>query len=180
MSVHYTAGNFTVDSQYVDSKAAIAITRPVPDIDWSADFSQKSINKDQCELVNRTGASLAPCETVTVARTEISDIYKNTSVDAAHRLADTRGVRVMIQARDEYKAVNSLNGEEYSLPARAWICVETPVAPLVQQDIPLDIVNRVLGMLAQTYTAATSATSMDTVIGAIKGDLSPKAVNNQN
>lgn len=181
MSVNYTAGNFTVVSQYVDSRATVNVTRKVPSLDWAQDFSTKSINKDQCELVNRTGAALAPSETVRIARTELTDIYKNTSVDAAQRLGDTRGERVLIQVNDQYLATNSLTGEQYLIPARAWICVETSVAPIVQQDIPKDIANRVLGALTSTATADTTGlTTMDTLMGALKGDLSPRSVNSVN
>lgn len=181
MAVNYTAGAFTVTSPYVDTRAAVNVTRKVPSIDWSTDYSQKSISNDKCELVNRTGSALGPSERVTVSRTELSDIYKNASADASHRLADARGVRVMIQDNVEYKAVNTTTGDEYSVPARAWICVETSVAPLVTDAIPKDIVNRVLGMLTYSFSSETLATeTMDTVIGAIKGDLSPKAVNATN
>jgi hypothetical protein len=177
MSVNYTAGNFTVASQYVDARSGINVTRKVPSLDWSGDFSMKSINKDQCELVNRTGAALAPSETVRIARTDLTDVYKNSSIDAAQRLGDTRGERVLIQVNDQYLATNSLTGEQYLIPARAWICVETSVAPIVKSDIPIDVTNRVLGALDKCFTAeALSVTSMDTLVGALKGDLSPRYI----
>jgi hypothetical protein len=176
MAVNYTDGAYTVKSQYNDSSADIAITRAVPDINWRSDFAVVSENESACKLVNTTGSALETCESVSIRRQDIANMYTRLSlpVDAAARLADKRGVHVDIQIEDLYAATNAQTGEKYMIPVRAWLAVETSIAPIVTKDIVEDIVGRLNGCESQWRNAAASGiTEVATVVSAMRGDLVP-------
>lgn len=178
----YTQAGFTVSSLYIDSYTAQPTKSiVVPNIRWGQDYSVVDASEKEATLMQFTSADMTQYERVRIGRSEVADIYANTQSAASARLPDTRGVQVMVELREVYRAVSTATGVAYDLPCIARTVVRIPYNAAVSPDLVADVTLRVAGMLgtlkADGLPSAAEATK--TVTDAVRGDLTPYRVYEQ-
>lgn len=132
--MHYTEGNWTVDSLTTDSVSS-AKTWSIPDFSYSADFAVTVDEPEEAILANRTASSLEPAETVRFGVQKVKDIYSTFDVDASAKLASARGVQTLNEVKFLVKATNSVSGQEVMIPFTGRVVLRFPTGSPVTGDM---------------------------------------------
>lgn len=167
---NYTLGNWTVSDDYSDTVTATK-SLAIPDLDFKHDFSKKEDEPTSASIVNTTSAGLNPSETVKFGYSTVANIYTNTDVDAAAYAPSKRGVQVMAEISENYKAVNSVTGDEVILPCKGRVVLRFPSMSCVNETLIKDLLYRSIS--ASLSTGSTDATR---IIELAKGSLLPSGL----
>lgn len=168
--LNYTSGNWTVSDDYTDTVTATK-SLVIPDLDFKIDYSKKEDEPASASIVNTTSSGLNPSETVKFGYSSVANIYTNTDVDAASYAPSKRGVQVMAEITENYKAVNSVTGDEVILPCKGRVVLRFPSMSCVSTQLIHDLFVR--SVSAALNTGLTDATR---IVEMAKGSLLPSGL----
>lgn len=166
-ALNYTSGNWTVTSLTTDSDVA-GKTLTIADLTYSADFAVVQDDPAEAKLANITSTALGTMETLRYARSNVNNIYSNTDVGASNQMPVKTGLRSLVEANVTIKAVNSVSGEEYLIPVRAWTIVQVPTASFISNAVLEYALGRALGAIFNN-----SVTTISREEEVIRGSLIP-------
>lgn len=177
----YTQGNWSVSRQTVDTIAPSTKTHSYayPALDYVNDYAIKSDEPGESILINTTADGIDPKELIRYGYTDVDDVYKRVTglkVPTAERAAMRDGVQTLVEVKHLYHAVNSVSGEEITLPAVARLTVVLPTHCAITNDVLNDIVGRV-GAACFATSASSTPTAFDRVEQCAKGQLKPTGLN---
>lgn len=162
---NYTSGDWTVSDQYTDT-VAVAKDISVPDLDLANDFA---ITKDESNEViyqNVTASDIKAHESIRFACSNVNNVYAG--VDSQSPAPIKSGVQVMSELKTLYKAVNSVTGDEYELPATGRIVLRLPTLSYVTADLVQDILNRTISSIFGLGDVS-EAKAVNLIKGILKG-----------
>lgn len=165
--MNYTNGNWTVSSLTTDT-IATAKSISLTDVDFSNDFVKSMDEPNEGKLVNSTSTGIIPVESVRFARTEVSDIYNNIGIPGTAKFPTKSGVRVLCELVTSMKAVNSVSGDEYLIPIKAWTCVQVPSTDVISSTAVEYALKRQFAVCFDT-----KATSASRIVDIAKGAVLP-------
>lgn len=173
----YTQGNWKVSRQTTDTQETGKLTRSlaVPVFHFGSDFALKSDEPKEAVIINKTADGIDPKESIRFGYTDVDNIYNRVNglkVPTAERAAVASGVQTLVEVKHLYHAVNTVNGQEITLPALARITVVVPTHCAVTNDLLTDIVSRgISGLFNSNQNGAV--TSANRVLECAKGQLKP-------
>lgn len=167
MSWPYTTGDWTVNRQIVDT-IATPKNISVPNLSWTADYAKVLDSASEAKVANVTGADLLSHESVRFARSDVANIYQGVDVDSALMLSQKKGVQVMAELSNSYRAANSVTGNEYDLPCKGRIVLRVPAFSCVTEELITDLLVRTIACVF-----GTSAVNADRLMDIIRGSLLP-------
>lgn len=164
----YTIGDWTVSDLVADT-----LTTPknisVPDLDYAVDFTKVLDTAEEAKIANVTGPDLVSHENIRFARSEVGNIYAGSNSDSAMVLPMKKGVQVMCEIGNTYRAANSVSGNEYDLPCKGRIVLRFPASTCVTKTLVNDLLVRTVASAFGTG-AVTADRIMDMAMGALLPD----------
>lgn len=151
----YTSGHWTVTSLTTDT-VTTGKTLTIPDLSYAQDYAKTTDEPSEAILANLTSTALGTMEHLRYAKSDVKNVYANTSVGASNQLPVKTGVRTLVEANILIQASNSVSGEEYLIPVRAWTCVQIPTASFISDAVLGYAMGRVLGATFDTGLTTTS------------------------
>lgn len=170
MSVNYKIGNWTVSSDYTDTVTATK-SLALPDLSYKVNFAKKEDLPGSASITNATSTGMTPSETIKFGQSTVTNIYTNTDVDAVSCSPSKRGVQVMAEITENYKAVNSVTGDEIILPCKGRVVLRFPSMSCVNNALISDL-------FARTVSSAlnTGMTDASRIVEIAKGSLLPSGL----
>lgn len=153
--LNYTSGHWTVTSLTTDTVTA-GKTLTIPDLSYALDYAKTSDEPTEATLANLTSVALGTMETLRYAKSDVKNVYANTQVGASNQMPVKTGVRTLVEANVLIQAANSVSGEEFLIPVRAWTCVQIPTASFISDAVLGYAMGRALGAMFDTGVATTS------------------------
>lgn len=154
-ALNYTSGNWTVVSLTTDTVTA-GKTLTIADLSYNVDYTKVEDTATEAKLVNVTGSSLTSPEIIRYAKSDVKNVYTNSEVGASNQMPVKTGVRTLVEANVLVSATNSVSGEEYMVPVRAWTCVQVPTASFVSDKVLEYALGRCLGATFDTSKVTIS------------------------
>lgn len=155
--LNYTTGNWTVVDLTTDT-----ITTPktltVTDLDFVHDFVKVQDTATEAKLANTTGSALSVAETIRYAKSDVKNVYTNTSVGSSNQMPVKTGTRTLVEVSALLQATNSVSGEEYLIPVRAWTCVQIPTASFISNAALEYTLGRAISAMFNTGSATIART----------------------
>lgn len=165
--INYTIGDWTVSDLVTDT-----LTTPknisVPDLSYGVDYTKVADTAEEARVANTTGPDLLSHENIRFARSDVSNIYAGVNSDSAMILPMKKGVQVMCELSNTYRAANSVSGNEYDLPCKGRIVLRFPASTCVTQALVTDLLIRTI---ASAY--GTGAVNADRIMDMAMGALLP-------
>lgn len=165
--LHYTVGDWTVESREVDS-ISTAKSTSVPDLDYQRDFSVSSQVPGKVELMNVSGTSLEPVERLKYARSVVPNVYRGLDTLDAMKLPSTVGARPFVESLFLFNATNSVTGAQVTIPQRWQTSVESSTMNIVTAQALLWGLCRHMSALMGTGSVDASL-----LVRLFRGDLDP-------
>lgn len=163
--ISYTIGDWTV-SDLVTDTLETPKSISVPDLDYAVDYTKVLDEATEAKIANTTGPDLLSHENIRFARSEVANVYAGSNTDSAMTLATRKGVQVMAEIRNTYRAANSVSGNEYDLPCTGRIVLRFPAATCVTKTLVTDLLVRTIASTLGTG-AVTADRIMDLAMGAL-------------
>lgn len=161
----YTTGDWTVSDLVTDT-----ISTPknisVPDLKFSTDFTKVLDTADEAKIANVTGTDLLSHESIRFARSEVANIYAGSNSDSAMIMPMKKGIQVMCELSNTYRATNSVTGNEYDLPCKARLVLRVPANTCVTEALVTDLLIRTIASAFGTGSVNADRL-MDIVMGAL-------------
>lgn len=162
---NYTIGDFTV-SDLVTDTITVAKNISVPDLKYATDYTKVLDSSEEAKIANTTGPDLLSHENIRFARSEVSNIYVGVNSDSAMVLPQKKGVQVMCELSNTYRATNSVSGNEYDLPCKGRIVLRFPASTCVTEALVTDLLVRTIASAFGTG-AVNADRIMDLAMGAL-------------
>lgn len=140
----YTSGNWTIASQVTDSDTT-GKTLTITDLTYATDYAKIEDTATEAKLANITGSALDTMETIRYAKSDVKNVYTGTTVGASNQMPVKTGVRSLTEVNCLIKATNSVSGEEYLVPLRAWTCIQVPTASFISDKALEYVLGRLFG-----------------------------------
>lgn len=153
--INYTVGDWTVSDNVTDT-LTVAKNISVPDLDYAIDYKKVVDEPSEAKIANITGPDLLSHEDIRFARSDVANIYSGVSIDSALVLPQKKGIQVMCELSNTYRAVNSVTGNEYDLPCKGRVVLRFPAFTCVTSDLVKDLLIRTIS--AAFDTGSTNAT----------------------
>lgn len=161
----------TISKNYTDTgvTGVTSLTVPLSILNYPADYRVKMDEPDEMRLVNVTSPLDRP-ETIRIARNDVSDIYRGTSIERSVQSVQKSGVSVLCQLTDIYKYSDTsvADAQEEYLPISGHIVLKFPKHEAMTASVLLDFVKRLLATLYPTGSTSDSRLS-----AIIRGSLKP-------
>lgn len=141
--MEYTTGNWKVND-LIDHANDTEATMNVARMTFNKDYARTSQTSTETDVVNTTSNLVGDVENVRFAYSKVNDIYDQSSVDPGNQLDNHRGVQIMVEAKTQLMATNSVSGKECILPMKSRIVVRVPAASLITQEAVAYAVNRAI------------------------------------
>lgn len=148
-ALNYTSGNWTITSLTTDTISA-GKTLTIADLSYSSDFAKVEDEPSEAKLANVTGSELDSAEILRYGKSAVANIYSQSSIGASNQMPVKTGIRTLVEANVTIKAVNSVSGEEYLIPIRAWTVVQVPTASFISNSVLEYALGRCLGATFDT------------------------------
>lgn len=165
-ALNYTVGDWTVNQKTIDTPTTLypnaTKTITVANMNWSKDYSTKSEDVGECDVINVTGTTLTSDAICRCCYKEVKDVYNNTNL-VPSKLANRAGVQVMVSLEELFSSKNSKTGEEGDLPVVGWLCLRLPTHPSSTTALLQGAMERILGALFATDDA-TNETLISNII----------------
>lgn len=137
-------------------------------LNFAADFRVSSQTTNEVVLTNLT-APLDQPETIRLAYTGVSDIYKNTGIDPSDRLPSTAGVSIICQHNSVMKVTDNADVTYSALvPMKEHTVLVVPMSSAVE---PQQIITNICRMLAGLFETGEDTTTR--LQGILRGSLVP-------
>lgn len=164
---NYVVGDWTVSDNVTDTLATPK-NISVPDLDYAVDYKKVLDEPTEAKIANITGLDLLSHEDIRFARSDVANIYAGVSIDSAMILPQKKGVQIMCELSNTYRAANSVTGNEYDLPCKGRIVLRFPAFTCVTSDLVKDL-------LIRTISAAfdTGSTNANRIMDLARGALLP-------
>lgn len=153
--LNYTSGHWTVTSLTTDT-VTTGKSLTIPDLSYATDYAKTTDEPAEAILANLTSTALGTMETIRYAKSDVKNVYTNTSVGASNQMPAKTGIRTLAEANVLIQATNNVSGEEYLVPIRAWTCVQIPTASFISDAVLGYAMGRALGAMFDTGLATTS------------------------
>lgn len=131
--MNYTVGNWSVADLVTDSASTKTKSIAVPNLTW-ADYARLMDEPSEAQMTNVTSAQISSPETVRYARKEVSDVYSKSGIPTSAQMPVRTGVQVMAGINTSLKVVNTISGDEFVAPCRAWTVYQFPLHPAITKD----------------------------------------------
>lgn len=154
-ALNYTAGLWTVKSLTTDT-VATGKTLTIPDLSYASDYAKTMDEPSEAVLANITSTALGTMESIRYAKSDVKNIYANSSVGASNQTPVKTGLRTLAEVNILIQASNSGSGEEYLIPVRAWTCVQLPTASFISDKVLEYAMGRALGAMFDTSVTTVS------------------------
>lgn len=178
----YTQGNWKVARQTSDTSVTGKNVHKleVPVLQFGTDYVLRQDEPNELILNNKTATGIDAKESIRYGYVDVDDVFKRIKglkVPTAERPAVKTGVQTLVEVQHLYHAVNTVSGEEITLPALARLTVVVPSHCAANNDMLNDIVKRTIAGLFSTDQASdTALTSFARVEECAKGSLKPSNV----
>lgn len=157
---NYTIGDWTVSDMITDA-VATPKNISVPDLSYAVDYKKILDEATEGKIANITGPDLMSHEDVRYARSDVNNVYAGVSMDTALMLPQKKGVQVMCELTNTYRAVNAKTGNEYDLPCKGRIVLRFPAFTCVTDDLIKDLLVRTIATAFDTgLTSVSRVTDM--------------------
>lgn len=166
-ALSYTAGNWHVVA-LVDDTVDTGKTLTIPDLDYAHDYVKVQDTAEEAKLANVTSSALGAVETIRFAKSDVKNVYANTTIGASNQMPAKNGIRTLVEVNTTVSATNTVSGEEYMIPVRAWTCVQIPSASFISSDVLQYVVGRAIGAMFDT-----SSVTIDRIENVARGSLLP-------
>lgn len=153
--LNYTSGNWTVASLTTDTVTA-GKTLTIPDLSYAHDYAKTEDGTSEAVLANITSSALGTMESIRYAKSDVKNIYSNSQVGASNQMPVKTGIRTLVEANILIQSTNSVSGEEYLIPVRAWTCVQIPTASFISEDVLRYALSRAVGATFDTGVVTIS------------------------
>lgn len=163
----YTIGNWTVSSLYKDTLTT-AKTISVVDLSYATDFKKASDEPDEAIITNVTGSELTSPENIRFGVSQVTNVYSGTNTDATSQFPSKKGVQVLVEISENYRAINKVTGVEVDLPCKGRLVLRVPNNSAVTPDLIGDLLMRTIAA-----AFATGKTTSSRVVSLVRGSLLP-------
>lgn len=150
--LNYTAGNWNVVDLVTDT-ISTAKTLTITDLDFVHDYVKTQDTAEEAKLANITSNALGTAETIRYAKSDVKNVYTNTTVGSSNQMPVKTGIRTLVEVSTLVQATNSVSGEEYLIPVRAWTCVQVPSASFISDDVLEYALGRAISAMFNTGEA---------------------------
>lgn len=163
--------SYTVNNSVTDT-AISGVTAPVltlPVLNYDADYRLKaSSTANEVVMVNTT-TSLDTDESIRIAVSDITDIYKNAGISCDSIISNKQGYSLLIQLNKTVKITDSVDAT-YSahVPITANLVIKIPKHEAMTNVVLQDTVKRLVSALYENGTIKALAL--------LKGAISPKGL----
>lgn len=138
-------------------------------INFGKDFRLKTNGSTEVVLTNVTSPMDRP-ETVRLARTEISDIYKNTDISPGVMSPSRRGVSLLAQVNETIQITDDTDADFLQhLPVSAHLVLKVPASEYIDATHVEELIGRLISTLYDT-----GSTSESRLAALLRGSLAPK------
>lgn len=145
----YTSGNWSVSSKYTDTtstKKNVAVY----DLTYASDFAKTMDEPEEARLANTTSQDITSPEVIRFCRSNVKDVYSTTDIDVAAQAPVKRGVQVMCEIHENFKATNSVTGQEIELPCVGRVVLRFPSFSCVNDTLVNDLLIRTVASALDT------------------------------
>lgn len=149
MSISYATGNWSVKSLYADSITELK-TLSLPDLNFATDYSKTEDEPSEARVTNVSGSELTSPESIRFGVSAVKDVYSNSGVDAANQLTARHGVQTLVEIHENYRATNSVTGEEFDLPCVGRVVLRFPTVSCVTGELVNDLLRRTVAACFST------------------------------
>lgn len=154
----------------------ISGTTPVeillPTLNYAEDFRVRQDEADEAIVTNITCPIEAP-EKIRWAHNDIKDVYKNAGIDPTLYYQSRRGTQILCQLTDVWNVIDD-EVPEYlaALPVSAHMVIKIPNNELIDEQIVLATISRLIATLYETTGSATKSR----LRSLLRGSLLPTAL----
>lgn len=166
-ALSYTVGNWAIASLTTDT-ISTGKTLTVSDLDYANDFVVVEDEPTEGKLANITSTALGTMEQIRYAKSGVANVYSNSSIGASNQMPVKTGLRTLVEVNSTIQATNSVSGEEYLVPIRAWTCVQIPSASFIESSVVEYALGRCFGALFNT-----DSVTIDREVEVARGALIP-------
>lgn len=164
----YTTGDFTVTSLVTDTDAVgKAIT--VPNLTYSSNYVVIEDVPEEGMLANITSTALDTMETLRYGKTAVKNVYASSSIGAANQIPVKTGVRTLTEANFTIQVTNSVSGDVFLVPIRAWACLQIPTASFISSNVVEYAMGRLFGAMLN-HGSTNNSRQVELVRGALIPD----------
>lgn len=146
----------------------------IPTISYTSDFSRDTrVSKKGEQIINNRTSPLDQPETVRFAIDNISNIYKDTSIDPSAMSVSTKGLSLLVQLNDILRVTPDEGSGVYpimpvDLPIGAHLVLKVPSSQYVTATEAMNVVHRLVAFLYET-----DGTGLTRLEGLLRGALLP-------
>lgn len=164
---NYTIGNWTVSSLYHDTVTATK-NIAVADLSYTTDYTKVTDEPDEAVIGNTTSTELTSPESIRYGVSQVANVYTGTSTDATSQFPSRKGVQILVEINENYRAVNSVTGQEVDLPCKGRIVLRVPSNSAVNATLLQDLLTRTIAA-----AFATGKITSSRVVELARGSLLP-------
>lgn len=138
----------------IEGVTTLSLTRGL--VNFGADFKERSDEPNEVIITNLT-SPLGQPETFRWSFSEISDVYKNTTIDPTLRYPTKKGVNVLCQLNDTWKITDSNDPTfEALIPVSAHLVLKVPSCEAVTAEQVIGLVGRLVSGLFDTGSSEST------------------------
>lgn len=147
-----------VSTGYTDTPisgvTSLSLTRGL--VNFGADFKGRIDDPNEVIITNLT-SPLGQPETFRWSFSEISDVYKNTSIDPAMKYPIRKGVNLLCQVNDTWKITDTNDATfEALVPVSAHLVLKVPSCEAITAEQVIALVGRLVSGLFDTGSSEST------------------------
>lgn len=140
-------------------------------LNFEKDFRMRSNTSGEVTITNITSPIDRP-ETIRLARSEVSDIYKGTDVSPGAMAPSRRGLSLLAQINETLQVTDSTDADFLQhLPLSAHLVIKSPASEYIDATMIENLVGRLISTLYDT-----GSTSETRLAALLRGSLAPKDI----
>jgi hypothetical protein len=139
----------TTSLGYTDTADAGSATRSYTraNLNWPVDFVPTEKSDMKFQAANKT-SPIDQLETVRVQASEVSDVYKGTSIDPSVYAPSRKGLSIVAQVNDILRVTDSVDAAfQLDLPISAHLVIKVPQSSYITADQIMAVAGRPLAAL---------------------------------
>lgn len=166
----YTQNHWTVSALYKDT-IQTAKSVSVPDMDFVHDFKKKVDEPSEAIITNVSGSEISTMETVRYGVSNVNNVYQGTNTELAAQAPTKKGVQILVELTENYRATHATTGEEIDLPCKGRIVLRFPTHACVTEEMVQDLLSRTI-----SSALASGKTDASRLVEVARGSLLPDGI----